>query len=89
MRVLNAAGTNGLAGRISATLKNRGFNAKPGNANTTYKKTIIVYNGDNEATAQAINDTLGGGIKVVKNNGQYATDYDVFVIVGADKSKQR
>ncbi len=89
VRVLNAAGTNGLAGRISATLKNRGFNAKPGNANTTYKKTIIVYNGDNEATAQAINDTLGGGIKVVKNNGQYATDYDVFVIVGADKSKQR
>lgn len=89
VRVLNAAGTNGLAGRISATLKNQGFNAKPGNANTTYKKTIIVYNGNNEATAQAINDTLGGGIKVVKNNGQYATDYDVVVIVGADKSKQR
>lgn len=86
MHVLNAAGVNGLAGRISQSLSNQGFDAVADTAKSSYSNTLIVYNGDHEARANAVNKALGGDIQVMKNNGSYDTSYDVILIVGADKS---
>lgn len=86
VHVLNAAGVNGLAGRISQSLSNQGFDAVADTAKSSYSNTLIVYNGDHEARANAVNKALGGDIQVMKNNGSYDTSYDVILIVGADKS---
>lgn len=86
VHVLNAAGVTGLAGRISNSLSNQGFNAVADTAKSNYSNTLIVYNGDHEARANAVNKALGGDIQVIKNDGSYDTSYDVILIVGADKS---
>ena len=85
--VLNAAGVNGLAGRISNSLNAKGFTCTADTASSSYNSTLIIYNGDaHKAQAQAVNEALGGSITVQKNDGSYSTDYDIVLILGTDQA---
>ena len=85
VEVMNGAGVNGLAGRVSSSLNNQGFDARAATAdNYDYKTTSIIYVGeDNKAKAQAVADTLGLG-NVRADDGTYSGEADVVVILGAD-----
>lgn len=85
VKVLNGAGVNGLAGRIASSLSNRGFETTAATAdNTSYSTTHIIYVGtDNEAKAQAVAETLGLS-NVQADDGTYAGEADVVVVLGAD-----
>ena len=86
VQVLNGAGIDGLATRISASLSNWGFYTYSGDAGRwDYAQTLIIYNGeDHLAQAQAVNEALGGEMRVMANDGSYYTDADVLVILGTD-----
>lgn len=89
VQVLNGAGVDGLASRISASLVNQGFDAVAGNADYLYDYTLIVYNGeDHRDQAEAVNETLGGSFSVEANDGTYSTDYDVVLILGSDMADE-
>ena len=85
VEVLNGAGVTGLAGRVSATLDNYGFDTSAGTAGSyDYTTTRIIYVGEaNKAKAQAVADTLGlSSLKA--DDGTYQGEADVVVILGAD-----
>ena len=84
--VLNGAGIDGLATRITSSLSYMGFYAISGDADDwSHDRTIIVYNGeDHLAQAAAVNEALGGEMQVVENDGSYTYDYDIIVILGTD-----
>ena len=89
VQVLNGAGVDGLASRISSSLANQGFDASAGNADYLYDYTIIIYNGeDHKSQAEAVNEALGGSFTVEANDGTYSTDYDVVLILGSDMSDE-
>lgn len=85
VEVLNGAGIDGLAGRIASTLSNQGFNTWSDNADSIdYSTTRIIYVGsENQAKAKAVADVLGL-TNVVADDGTYAGEAEVVVVVGAD-----
>ena len=85
VEVLNGAGVAGLAGRVASTLSNHGFDTTAATADSfDYSSTRIIYVGDgNRAKAEAVADTLGLS-NVVADDGTYAGEADVIVVLGAD-----
>lgn len=85
VEVLNGVGVEGLAGRISYTLSNQGFDTWAGNADSLdYSKTRIIYVGsENQAKAKAVADVLGLS-NVVADDGTYAGEAEVVVVLGED-----
>lgn len=85
VEVLNGAGVNGLAGRIASTLDNYGFSTTADSADSfDYTTTRIIYVGsDNQAKANAVADILGLS-NVVADDGTYAGEAEVIVVLGAD-----
>lgn len=52
---------------------------------TDYEQTLVVYNNEaDKAAAEAIAQALGSSATVVLNNGEYLTQSDILVIIGAD-----
>jgi len=84
--VLNGAGIDGLATRVTSSLSYAGFYAVSGDADDwTHDTTLIVYNGeDHLPQAAAVNESLGGEMQVIENDGSYTYDYDIVVILGQD-----
>ena len=84
--VLNGAGIDGLATRVTSSLSYAGFYAVSGDADDwTHDTTLIVYNGeDHLPQAAAVNESLGGEMQVIPNDGSYTYDYDIVVILGQD-----
>lgn len=84
--VLNGAGIDGLATRVTSSLSSQGFYAISGDADDwTHDTTLIVYNGeDHLPQAAAVNESLGGEMQVIPNDGSYTYDYDIVVILGQD-----
>lgn len=85
VEVLNGAGVNGLAGRISSTLSNYGFDTYAGNADSLdYSSTHIIYVGtENQAKANAVADILGLDT-IQADDGTYDGEAEVVVVLGAD-----
>ncbi len=85
VEVLNGAGVDGLAGRVAASLSNKGFSTTAATADSMdYSTTRIIYVGsENQAKAQAIAETLGLS-NVVADDGTYAGEANVVVVLGAD-----
>lgn len=85
VEVLNGAGINGLAGRVSSTLEGKGFSATAATADSfDYTTTRVIYVGDaNKAKAEAVAETLGVD-SVRADDGTYAGTADVVVVLGAD-----
>lgn len=85
VEVLNGTGVNGLAGRISSTLSNYGFDTSSDNADSIdYSTTRIIYVGSkNQAKAKAVADVLGLS-NVVADDGTYAGEAEVVVVLGSD-----
>ena len=89
VEVLNGAGVSGLAGRIASTLDNNGFDATAATADSyDYAKTNVFYVGEeNKAKAQAVAETLGLS-SIKQDDGTYAGDADVVVVLGSDMANQ-
>ena len=85
VEVLNGAGVTGLAGRIASTLSDNGFDTTYGKADSyDYSTTHVIYVGDNnKAKAQAVAEVLGLGT-IKADNGTYAGEADVVVVLGSD-----
>lgn len=85
VEVLNGAGIKGLAGRVASTLSDQGFDTSSDNADSMdYTKTRIIYVGSaNQAKANAVADILGLS-NVVADDGTYAGEAEVVVVLGAD-----
>lgn len=85
VEVLNAAGVDGLAGRVSQSLATYGWTTSAGTARNHYDTTVVVYLDDaNKEKAEAVAKALGGEVQVVDGTGVYSTDADVLVVLGTD-----
>ncbi|MBS4880734.1 MAG: LytR C-terminal domain-containing protein [Firmicutes bacterium] len=83
--VLNASMTDGAAGKVATTLKNRGFTATADTAAARESTTKVIYNGDGaRSSALGVAQTLGGGVMPQANDGSCRTDVPVIVILGGD-----
>ena len=85
VEVLNGAGVTGLAGRISSTLSDSGFDTAPGTADSyDYTSTRIIYVGEeNKSKANAVAEVLGL-TNVQADDGTYSGEADVVVVLGSD-----
>lgn len=84
VQVLNGTQTAGVAGRTATTLANAGFTTYTGDAPQVYDATMIYYNGDGEAAAAGVAQTLGVDIVPQQNDGSWDTTVDVVVVLGLD-----
>ena len=89
VEVLNGTGVTGLAGRVASTLSDQGYTTTTGKADSyDYSTTRIVYVGDaNKQKAETVADVLGLS-SVKADDGTYAGEADVVVVLGADMADQ-
>lgn len=86
VEVLNAAGVDGLAGRVAQSLATYGWTTSAGTAVNHYDTTVVVYFDDSqEANAEAVAKALGGEVQVKNGTGVYTNNgSDVLVVLGTD-----
>lgn len=81
--VLNATSRSGLAGRAAGTLRATGWSVTTGNERTRQPPTTVFYAAsDQQATAQAVADDVGG-TPAVEQSSQFGTER-VTVVLGDD-----
>jgi LCP family protein required for cell wall assembly len=85
VEVLNASGLKGYASGVANLLTSKGFTTTTDNAKSSATKTVVVYNGSNQAKANAVALAMGGSITVQNNDGSYDTSADVIVTLGSDQ----
>lgn len=84
--VRNGAGIDGCASEAAAKLTPDGAICDTGNADDfNYTTTLIIYEGSDSSKAQRAADLLGCGT-VKQNDGTYAFDGDLLIVVGQDWS---
>ncbi len=83
--VKNGTSTSGLAASAAEKLTAIGYSPDTGNANSSnYTKTVVVYSSSSYASAASeIAQTLGVS-SVVENDGTYAMDTNILVLIGSD-----
>lgn len=86
VEVLNAAGVDGLAGRVSQSLATYGWTTNAGTAVNHYDTTAVVYFDESQkANAEAVAKALGGEVRVLNGTGTYTDNgADVLVVLGTD-----
>ncbi|WP_232050915.1 LCP family protein [Arabiibacter massiliensis] len=83
--VLNGNGVAGAGSVAAESIEALGYTVESGNADSfDYAETLVVYGTEGQAAAaQQVADALGAG-RLVLNDGSYAFDGDLLVILGAD-----
>ena len=86
VRVLNGAGTTGLAAKVSSDLSAQQFNVvDKGDAdNFNYARSVVRYRSDQLAKAQLLQRTLVSGAQLVKDDT--LASVDVALVIGRDYS---
>ena len=89
VRVLNGAGTAGLAGRVAGDLRNQQYNVVDnGNANNfNYARTIVRHRPEALAKAQLLQRSLISGAQLVPDSTLQGVD--VAIVVGRDYAGAR
>ena len=83
LSVLNATNRGGLAGRAARALRANGWSVTTGNERGQQPPTTVFYPaGEQQATAQAVADDLGGS-PAVQQSSQYGSDR-ITVVLGDD-----
>ena len=83
LSVLNATNRGGLAGRAARALRATGWSVTTGNERGQQPPTTVFYAaGEQQATAQAVADDLGGS-PAVQQSSQYGSDR-ITVVLGDD-----
>ena len=81
---LNASSANGVAGTNAERLSAAGFTTSTGSTGVIEQTTAVYYNGDAQAKADGVVETLGLGVTPTANDGTWDTSVDVVVVIGDD-----